>query len=70
MVLLTFLSLFFSAVSSLPALAAWRFSCLAVNLRLKRDFSRPDIVVEGNEDGYGGGTFLRVWILRLEGPLV
>jgi len=43
---------------------------LAVNLRLKRDFSRPDIVVEGNEDGYGGGTFLRVWILRLEGPLV
>jgi len=27
----TFLSLFFSAVSSLPALAACRFSCLAVN---------------------------------------
>ena len=27
----TFLSLFFSAVSSLPALAACRFSCFAVN---------------------------------------
>lgn len=27
----TFLSLFFSVVSSLPAFAAWRFSCLAVN---------------------------------------
>ncbi len=28
---ITFLSLFFSAVSSLPALAACRFSCFAVN---------------------------------------
>lgn len=27
----TFFSLFFSAISSLPALAACRFSCLAVN---------------------------------------
>ena len=27
----TFLSLFFSAVSSLPALAACRFNCFAVN---------------------------------------
>ena len=27
----TFLSLFFSATSSLPALAAWRLSCFAVN---------------------------------------
>ena len=27
----TFFSLFFSATSSLPAFAAWRFSCLAVN---------------------------------------
>ena len=32
----TFLSLFFSAVSSLPALAAWRFSCFAVNYRDKK----------------------------------
>ena len=27
----TFFSLFFSAVSSLPAFAAWRLSCFAVN---------------------------------------
>ena len=27
----TFFSLFFSVTSSLPAFAAWRFSCLAVN---------------------------------------
>jgi hypothetical protein len=27
----TFFNLFFSAISSLPALAACRFSCLAVN---------------------------------------
>lgn len=32
----TFLSLFFSAVSSLPALAACRFSCFAVNYTRKR----------------------------------
>ncbi len=63
----TFLSLFFSAVSSLPALAAWRFSCLAVNFRLKSDFSRPDIAVE--VEGVRGGveTSLRMgtWMLRL-----
>ena len=35
----TFLSLFFSAVSSLPALAAWRFSCFAVNWGWRRAWS-------------------------------
>ena len=40
----TFFNLFFSATSSFPAFCACRFSCLAVNLSWKRDFSRPDIV--------------------------
>lgn len=62
----TFLSLFFSAVSSLPALAACRFSCLAVNLRLKSDFSRPDIVDRVKGSGGGVEGFLRTGTLRLE----
>lgn len=62
----TFLSLFFSAVSSLPALAACRFSCLAVNFRLKSDFSRPDIVDGVGGSGGGVGGFLRMGMLRLE----
>lgn len=62
----TFLSLFFSAVSSLPAFAACRFSCLAVNFRLKSDFSRPDIVDGVRGRGGGVGGFLRMGMLRLE----
>jgi hypothetical protein len=31
----TFFSLFFSAVSSFPAFAAWRLSCFAVNYQKK-----------------------------------
>ena len=52
----TFFNFAFSAVSSLPAFCAWRFSCFAVNLRLKRDFSSPDMVLQGKlivEKGFG-----------------
>merc|ERR1712151_1315243 len=41
---MAFLSFVFSVCSSLPALAACLLSCFAVNLRLKRAFSRPDMV--------------------------
>ena len=54
---MAFLSLFFSVTSSREALAAWRESCLAVNFRLKRDFSRPDMLL-GLGRGDGGE---RLW---------
>lgn len=58
----TFLSLFFSAVSSLPALAACRFSCFAVNYPQMLAVGphcgvvRPDFEVEQGllKPGHGG----------------